>query len=209
MDVQKEAELLEQSSFLTIWTKPRATIRQIVYIDPTQHVLLLAALAGIGSAFSRAYMRMAPENLGDFTSLLAISLIAGPIGGIIGLYFVGAILRMTGSWLGGRADAEDVRAAVAWSYVPTIFYSILFIPAELLLFFMSSRDTDPFLDVLWLGFDLFDIAAAIGLTVWSFVILINCIAEVHKLSGRRALATVLMPGLFVLFIVIAIFGLAS
>jgi hypothetical protein len=200
MDVQKEAEILEQSSFLTIWTKPRATIRQIVYIDPTQHVLLLAALAGIGNAFSRGSMRMAPENSGDFMSLLAISFVVGPIGGIIILYVAGAILRWTGSKLGGQADSENVRAAVAWSYIPMIAYYVLFIPAELLIFLAGNGSTGPFWDILWFGFSLFGLVAAIGLTLWSLVILVIGLSEVHHFSVGRAVATALIPLLVLVLI---------
>jgi hypothetical protein len=53
--------------------------------------------------------------------------------GIIHLDIGGAILRWTGSWFGGQASSEEVRAAIAWSSVPRIWALLLLIP-ELALF---------------------------------------------------------------------------
>jgi hypothetical protein len=208
MAIHAEVAVQNQSPFLTIWTKPRETIRHIVDINSTQYVLLLAILVGIGNTFSRTYARLAPENSEDFVGdLLFSSFIMGPIGGIISLYVIGAILRWTGSMFGGRANAEDVRAAVAWSYVPTIAGYMLFIPLQLLALFLGDVGTGAFWDVFWLGLGWFQIIVGIGLTLWSFAILVNCIAEVHQLSGRQALIAVLIPGMFVLLLIAIIAGL--
>lgn len=106
--------------WLTMWTRPRATMRAIIDTDPHRRVLLLAAAAGIGNAMNMASAR----SLGDEISVPVIifsCLVAGPIGGILGLYLWGVLLRWTGSWLGGSGAPEEVRAGIAWSYVPIIW----------------------------------------------------------------------------------------
>jgi hypothetical protein len=47
--------------WLSIWTKPRATVRYLVKNDPDRHVPLLAVLGGIANALGRASQR----SLGD------------------------------------------------------------------------------------------------------------------------------------------------
>jgi len=45
--METEAQVKAINPWLSIWIKPRATIRWIVNTDPTQQVILLAALGGI------------------------------------------------------------------------------------------------------------------------------------------------------------------
>jgi len=56
------------SHFLTIWIKPRGTIRQILDTNPQQYVLLLAALSGIYRALDRA----SGQGYGDNLSLIPL-----------------------------------------------------------------------------------------------------------------------------------------
>lgn len=195
------------SHFLSIWLKPRETIRTIVETNPTRHVFLLAMLAGIGQALDRASSR----NMGDSISLITILLsciILGPIGGIISLYIGGALYRWSGSWLGGKANEEEVRAAIAWSYVPTIFILPLWIP-KLLIFgdemFTSltpRMNANPFLAVILLGFAAIEFIVGI----WALVVFLKCLGEVHKFSAWKALGSVILGTLVILVPILCIVG---
>ncbi len=71
--------------WIFIWTKPRATIQQIVDTNPGKLVVLLAAIDGFSGVLNNASLR----NLGDkydWPIIFAIAAVAGAIGGIIGLY---------------------------------------------------------------------------------------------------------------------------
>ena len=46
-----------RSPFLTIWRRPRETVRWIVAENPSLHVMWLACLAGIGDSLSRDFAR--------------------------------------------------------------------------------------------------------------------------------------------------------
>jgi hypothetical protein len=115
-----------------MWTRPRATIAQIVQRDPTHMVLVLAAIAGFGQALDRASMRSAGDTLGLPTIFVAAA-VAGPVDGLVTLYLGSLLLRLTGSWIGGKASGEQIRAAMAWSGVPLIWALLLWIP-ELAIF---------------------------------------------------------------------------
>src|SRR5437870_1169552 len=50
----RELEIPEGSPFLTIWTRPRGTIRGAVETDPNQHFWFLGILFGIHRSFDQA-----------------------------------------------------------------------------------------------------------------------------------------------------------
>ena len=112
-------DLSTENPFLTIWTRPRATIRGIVNTDPRRYVVPLAMAGGIVHMLERAVGRNAGDTLPLATILLFLVLL-GPLSGLIGLHLLGWSLGVTGRWIGGRATWEEVRSAVAWSNVPVI-----------------------------------------------------------------------------------------
>jgi hypothetical protein len=184
--------------WLTIWIWPRKTMRQIVDADADYLVTLLAMLAGFDQALGEA----TSENMGDTRSLPVIFLlcaILGPIGGLISLYIMGGLLRWTGSWLGGEASSQEVRAAIAWSSVPSIWAMLLWIPylaifrEEMFTSAMPRIESSLLLLLLLLGFGLVEIV--IGL--WAFVILLKCLGEVHRFSAWRALGASVLGGLLI------------
>lgn len=194
-----EAQARPLPPWLTIWFEPRKTIGRIVDSDPKYGVATLAMLVGLGRAPDRA----SAHDLGDTMSLSAIAVfgvLVGPIGGLVSLYITGALVRWAGSWFNGEATSEEVRAAIAWSSVPVICALPLWIP-RLILFgdelFRSSTprlEANPLLALPLLGLAAVDIAAAI----WAFVVLLNCLAEVHQFSAWRALVALLLSFLVVL-----------
>ena len=98
--------------WVSIWTKPRATIQQIVDTNPEHLVLLLAAIGGFSSVLDRASTRSLGDKL-DWPVIFLIAAIVGPIAGIIALYIGSALIRWTGSWIGGKASSQTIRAAMA------------------------------------------------------------------------------------------------
>jgi len=208
MEIQSQTNMV--SPFISIWTKPRETIRQIVETDPKKYVLVLAMLAGV----SQVLDRLSTRNYGDslpVLAILAVGLVLGPIAGVISLYFGGALYRWSGSLLGGQASSEEVRAAIAWSSVPTIFTLPLWIP-KLLIFGneLFTRETpkidaSPILAVILLGFGFIEIVMGI----WGFIVLLKCLGEVNKFSAWKALGSVIIGSLIVLIPIICILASLS
>ncbi len=122
----------------------------------------------------------------SLTSLLLLCVIGGGIVGIISLYIGGEFFRWVGSWLGGKATAQDVRAAIAWSSVPDLILLAIYIPIIMIFgrnWFISSTE--------WmspvLAFVVFATIAPIGLIllIWRFVLFVKCLAEAHQFSGWK------------------------
>lgn len=185
--------------WISMWTRPRDTIRQIVDSNPEHLVLVLAAIAGFANTLNRA----STKNMGDLYEWPLIFLAAaiiGPIAGIIGLYIGGALIRWAGGWMGGDASPENIRAAMAWSGVPVIWALLLWIP-ELLLFGQEMFTTEiqriedePGLAYVLLGFAAIEITIAI----WAFIIFLKCLGQVQGFSAWKALGNTLLAMLTVI-----------
>ena len=169
---------LPQYPLLTIWTKPRATIRRIVDSNPKKYVILLAILSGVEAILDGLEQRVGL----DFVPLPGVFLYAAILGSIVGvltLYLGGSLLRWTGSWLGGQATVVQVRAAMAWGSVPRISLLILWFPRVALSHTSEhapgSDYSLPFTTVDWI------------VTLWGVFVFLKCIGEVHRFSAWKSL----------------------
>lgn len=191
-----------------MWFHPRRTIRQIVDTDPDRKVLILAAIAGIGETLDKA----STKSTGDHLSLVAILLLAvivGPLGGIMSLYISGALLRWTGNWIGGRAEARDIRSAFAWASVLAIWAMLLWLPELLIfgkeLFTTETPKIDESIALATLLFAFVTIEVIVGL--WTVVVFLKCLGEVQGFSAWKALGNCFLAGLVFLVPILGIVGL--
>ncbi len=182
-----------ESPFFTIWTRPRATIRGIVETDPTWHVVPIVMLAAISQALQRASTRNAGDQL-SLSAILIVAIVVGPLVALGGLYVVGWLLGLTGRWLSGRARPEQIRAAIAWSSVPTLaslpiwIVGLALLGQELFTTKTPTIDAHPVLGYLRLtGF-----VVASLLRGWAFMVLLKCVGEVQGFSAWRALGSLLL-----------------
>ena len=180
--------------WLTIWVKPKKTIRQIVNANPTQYVILLALLAGVSQTLNQATVK----NLGEFaplSSIIGMSLLAGPVIGLINLYLGAFVLHWVSTQFGGKASVLELRAALAWAALPIIAALLLKIPEIWLFGAQFFSDTLPGIET---GFALtnplfgFAIAEAI-FALWAFVLLVQCLTEVSRFAPWLALITTIVP----------------
>jgi len=198
MDNNLPSEHNLYSSLLTIWVKPRDTIRQIVNIDPRFLVILMTAIAGFGQAIDRASSRDAGDVL-NLLEIMIICSIGGPLSGIFSLYISGALFRWTGSWFGGQASTEEIRAAIAWSTVPAIIAYITWIPLigvaglEMFTSYTPRINANPILALFILAI----VGVQIILAIWAIVLYINCMSEVQIFSAWKAIASIILGGLII------------
>ncbi len=195
--------------WLTMFVRPRQTMRQILDADPTRFVVPLAMLAGVLTVLDRASI----DSMGDRMPVSSIFAIAFPVGVIVGLvmlYLGGAVIQWTGSWFGGRATAGEVRAALAWGRMPFYAAGLLWLPylvffgGEVFMSEMPSVEARP-----WLLLVLINLAVLeVGLSIWGMITLVLAVAEAHRFPawnslGSIALAVVLVGVPLVLLVMIA------
>ena len=184
--------------WVTIWTKPRATIRRIVETDVHYQVTFLAILSGALIWLERRWSN--PSTAAAYPMLVMIAVVVGAILGIIELYINGALLKWSGAALGGVANYAEVRAALAWSRVPVIVAVSIGVLAILL-------GTDgPMLgsDREFSGSGASVLLLHAALVLWGFIIMLKCVGEVHRFSAWRALGSILLIVLAIAGVVLAI-----
>ncbi len=179
--------------WFTMWLHPRATTREILDTDPARLVIALAMFGGVLNALDQASIK----SLGDELSVPMIFALAIPVGmvaGVIALYLGAALIRWTGSWLGGQASAGEVRAALAWGHLPVYFAAVLWLPYlgffgnEIFMSEMPSVQARPWLVLVLLNLAVLEK----GLAVWGLVTLVLAVAEAHRFSGWRSLGSIVM-----------------
>lgn len=186
--------------WLSMWTRPRATIQSIVDTNPEKHVLLLASISGVSRALDKASF----NNLADTAplSMVFVSAMGGVVSGVVGLYICGFLLRHSARWIGGSANAEKTRAAIAWSNVPIAWGMLIWVP-QLMLFgrelFSASTprmDASPFA-ALGLG------TLELGVGVWAMILFFKSIGQVNGFSAWRGLGSFLIAVALVVVPIIA------
>jgi hypothetical protein len=183
------------SPWFSIWTRPRATLRQILETGPRRHVATLAILGGVASGLAAARAEMAATL--PPAAVLACVVAGGAVGGLIGVWLMGALLRIGGRLVGGRGDWASVRAAVAWAQVPAIWAILLWLPRSVLLggeaFHPDPAATQ---DHAASALALMLIEATQGVVaVWQLVVTLKCVGEAHAFSAWRALLAFVLVAL--------------
>ena len=196
------------SPYLTIWTAPRATIRQIVDRNPRYHVIFLIVLGteaavagglltGLPGGPHALGTTLAPETARYIWRLLiAGMMVAGPLFAVISLYASGALMRWAGGVLGGTATSVEVRAAIAWSSIPSIAAAALNVVGLAIGVISVPVQPQRFegLRTVTAQFNAFSIIFVI-LAFWRTVIFLKCLSEVHRFSAWRALGASLLGAL--------------
>ena len=214
------------SPYVGICIRPRATIRAIVDRDrdtdgqAIKLVLIAAVVTAVTNAIhgyrynptaftiaNKPIPVVAPHtsHLMSLWSLILLPLLAVPL-----LYLNGALLRWSGSLLGGTAKAVEVRAAIGWSSVLAIgialinfVLSFLVMPAQPL---MSPSMTAM---LAWWRSMLPSLIVEVPLWLWWLIVRLKSLGEVHRFSAWRALGASLIGLLLligVMLVALLVFG---
>ncbi len=188
---------LKSSPWITIWYAPRITVTAILQSkNPQEFVLIIAAimglLGGLAGIAPQAYLGREYLVIG-----FVVSLILGPIFGIIILYISGAVLSWLGFLLGGQGSSSDVRVALAWAWVPQIPIVLISV-FQFALFGNTPLTVDPLTGMPTLSpAESMLSCLQLILSIWFFYIYLQCLGAAHRFSAWRAWATILLPGVVI------------
>lgn len=185
---------LDINPWLSIWCRPRETIRKIVNFNPKFRFIILSGLYGFPMLLHIAQNLSLAEN---FTTLgiVIVAAILSVFIGMLGITISSALLLWTGRWIGGKGTYFPVRAAVSWSNVPNFFTVIVWF--ALLAMYGKQIFMEDFAEGTLAGANqmIFTGAMVIQavLAIWSFIILVKGLGEVHGFSAWRGVLNVLIP----------------
>ena len=183
----KMKEKLGLNPWLSIWVRPRETIRALISYNVNYRFLLLSAFCGF------IYMLQSSQflSLGQESSLLSILivslLLAIPIGYIVFniaavfMYFVGKLIK-------GKGSYKEVRAAIYWASVPNVVSSFLWI--IMMIAFGKALFVTGFEENLpnsLIGMILSVAILHIAIAIWGLIILVKAIVEVQGFSAWMGL----------------------
>ncbi|SIO25625.1 Yip1 domain-containing protein [Singulisphaera sp. GP187] len=181
--------------WLSIWLRPRDTIRRVVLFESEWSVLGLGAATGTARALSRAATRDFGDRL-PLEVIVAASLILGPTLQFVTIYLGGWILRFCGALFGGKASFAEVRAALAWGAFPQAAMLLLWGLALILFQQQMFLSTKPILSTYpstWLFFFLFH-AFDLILIIWSLILTLNTLAAVFRMRVIFVVLACLVSG---------------
>lgn len=204
--------------WLHIWVKPRAVIRQeLENRSGEKRLILLALIIGIPTMFVNNQQTTVEVNMG---TIIIISLIIGPLLGLISLYLGAWINSVVGRWIGGVGRASDLRIATLYGYmVPSlvpIFVKLIdfFIRGEA--FFITADSTITgapigLYESLFSGMSPILAVLYSGLFIYVYIISLKSAGEAHQYSAWKAFLTNIIIGamLFILFMIFLMVLLAS
>lgn len=194
-------------AFLTMWTKPKATIRQIINTNTDSKLFVLSIIYGLPMMFYYAQSTSMGQSMSLFAILL-LCLIGSLVIGYIGINLGAFLLFFTGKWIGGKATFKQVRASVAYSNVTNLVAIAIWL--ILMTLFRQSVFLSDFPYVSTLG-DFAILMNSIFLiqlvvAVWSIVIFVASLSETQGFSNFKAVINSLLP-LGVIFLGLWLLGL--
>jgi hypothetical protein len=177
--------------FFSIWIFPRATIRRIVEANPRKFVTGLGWITG---ALGALVFEVQASNSAALTSIPRWAVAMGPVtlamsaftlglAGVGIIYALAFVFHWAGNLVGGVADLLEVRAAVAWSWIPLIVLAIVAVIAAISAPATNSWTASTTPDPYQIPYSCMAEAA---LFVWAVFIAMQTLGEVHRLSPRRA-----------------------
>lgn len=184
--------------WLTMWTRPGTTIRVILHNKPLYGVIYLSTIYALQSIFF--YLNWWSLGVHSASSsLFFAALISAPFIGAAWLYLMGAVFFLTGRLLKGTASAKHLRTSIAWSKIPTsinllLWIFLIFVSAETVFIQDGGGPSSVLINLMTLI-----------LGIWSFVLLVQGIAEAQQFSIRRSLINILLSLILYGFLFFVIF----
>lgn len=190
------------SPWLTIWFKPRMTIRKLIANEQDYMLHLILILGSFSAILFQVSNKNIADKVGNEATLLLI-VIMSFLFGIFYAYFqyflISEILKRIGGFFGGKAALGDIQKAIAWSYIPNIISLLFWMPILFIYgkeFFSAQINIINSNFILLILYLIFSIILSI-LSFWSNFIYIKFIAEAHQFSFWKSLMCVVVSFVFI------------
>lgn len=187
--------------WISIWTKPKATMNEIVAENPNRSLWALAWIYGFCSLMN-LFQSMALGNSMGMAGIFILAALFAPFWGYINFSVWSYLVFIVGKCLKGRGSFKAVRAAYAWSVVPIIINVPLWLLMAVLFghqLFVNFQTVVMTQAQTFFVFCLF--VLKVVLSVWSLVIYLNGLAAVQSFSVLRSISNVVLSGIAFMLLV--------
>ncbi len=178
---------------LSIWLRPRVTVRNLIEKKSYWPAYLFAAISGIVNAFDFVQQNEWGARLEPATMIVA-TIGAGIVTGIGFLLLLALFFQFFGRWLGGKGSFGELSIAVGWAMLPFVGTFVISI-AEFSVYgtaFLTGGEALLEAQAANTGFHITMLLLSFVLAVYAIIMLAAGIAEAHRIS--------VMQGIGVLFI---------
>jgi hypothetical protein len=185
------------SPWITAWVHPKATIQAVLKLKHQYGMVWLGLIFGINELFARAELGQYGKYVPLSVILAGVLVLAIPAG-LIAILIQGSLLSFIGKWFGGKASQDEARAVVAWSSLPiliTDLFKLLTISVMGHAYFLA-HDPASMGPLNNLAFIIGYLGALIGY-VWSLVLKVHALAEVHQFNLWKSAASLLIYYVFI------------
>lgn len=203
-DFMIEQEDIKLNPLLTVWLHPKKTARYVIENKGFPYTLFIIAISYIG-VFCSSVIDTELYPFLPIWGILLLLLILSPILGIMSNAFYAVIIWPMGKLFKGIGNYQEIFKGLSLTAIPFIvlipFYILWMITDPYSLFYTDIEGS--------LVLPLFTILLTIAASIWSFIISIAVVAEVHNISNWKAFFVLFIPSvLFTILIIIVVIILA-
>ena len=186
---------LLMNPLISIWTRPKETIRYVLEYKTWSYSFFILFLTSISVGMtSFAETDIMPDL--SLPVIILLSILSSFIGTIISLFISSALYTWVGKWLGGKGNFKDMVQMSPLSSIPLIWMFpinlllVIIFGKSLFVDMMNTTDPDVFgtLSTMLLITNLITLA----LGIFSTVILSKGVGIVHHFSSWRGFGTIMI-----------------
>jgi Yip1 domain len=171
-----------------VWLRPRRVFRELATSPIGITDYLLAAAQGIATSIALFRSQLAGTHVGA-PEILGSSIMFGPVGGILSVFFFAAIYGRLGRRFGGTSSRNQVFHVLAYGGLPVAASLLLWAFTALFVGDAAIIETPGVVDDAFVAFVLrAQFAAWVFLLLWSVVLQVMGLSEVMGLTALKALA---------------------
>lgn len=196
-----------RSPWLNIWTRPRATIHDLITRQAARYPVLLIMTSGIVLGLNKLRIRsLEPELDPIYVGLiLTVIFIVGPIASWILLHTMATLISWSGRWLNGTASRADLLCALVWTSIPSVLMAL----TKLCLFMVFGKAIFNNEGILGEGLDrlVFYFTGTFwhfAFLIWWIVLSIKGVSQAQGFSAWRGLANITIAAVLGAIIYLAI-----
>jgi len=185
---------MQLNPFLSVWTQPKETVRQVVETKTIWFAIFISSFMGIGSALS-SVQDLGLTSTVSYGLILFFCLLLGPILGVLSLFIPGVFFTWIGRLLGGTGKMKDMFKAVGAMHIPqsVITLACLFFVLIYGELFFVGPDPNSF-STSSLPFGAYSTLLLITTVfgIWTTFVCCKGIGVVHNFSSWRGFGTIII-----------------